>query len=194
MAREERDAGVLAAIAGAFGHLGDPHGLEQLLELASHADGGVRDAVASALAGRPDPRAVAALVQLSADPEPAVRDWATFALGALSSEDTEALREALAARLSDADSATRLEAVHGLALRGDPRAVEAALDLLGGDGDAVSVWERHALEEATIRLAAASGDARFRPFLPADTDRFRGTTLERELDRALERTAQAEKV
>ena len=61
-----------------------------------------------------------------------MRDWATFALGTLADEDTPALRDALAARLDDPDEDTRLEAVHGLALRGDHRADDAARDLLAG--------------------------------------------------------------
>ena len=52
-----------------------------------------------------------------------------------------------------------------------------------------SLWTRHALQEAAIRLAALSGDARFAPHLPALDDGWRGTTLERELARALERCA-----
>jgi hypothetical protein len=52
-----------------------------------------------------------------------------------------------------------------------------------------SVWTRHALQEAAIRLAALSGDARFAPYLPALDDGWRGTTLERELTLALERCA-----
>jgi len=97
-----------------------------------------------------------------------VRDWATFALGMLASEDSEQLRDALAARLGDPDPETRLEAVHGLALRGDQRAVEPALELLeeaaGSDGD---LWRRMELRETAQRLAAQTGDERFDPYLPA---------------------------
>ena len=73
---------------------------------------------------------------------------------------------ALAVRLGDADRATRIEAVHGLALRGDLRAVEPALELLaeGESGDAR--WTSHALAAAARRLAQLSGDARFAPHLP----------------------------
>ena len=84
-------------------------------------------------------------------------------------EDTEDLRDALAARLDDPDAETRLEAVHGLALRGDPRAVEPALELLAaaerseGDG----MWRRLELRETAQRLAAQTGDERFAPYLPA---------------------------
>ena len=121
---------VLAVIAEALGHLGEPWGLSWLLRLRRHPDAGVRDGVVSALAGRTNPLATDALIELSVDPDPAIRDWATFALGALAPQDSPALRDALAARLEDADPEARIEAVHGLALRGDARAVEPALELL----------------------------------------------------------------
>jgi methionyl-tRNA formyltransferase len=189
MAERESDARVLAVIAEAFGHLGEPWGLSWLLRLRRHPDAGVRDGVVSALAGRSDPLAVDALIELSADPDPAIRDWATFALGTLAEQDSPALRDALLARLEDADPETRIEAVHGLALRGDTRAVEPALELLAAGEPGGSRWTRHALQEAAIRLAALSGDARFAPHLPALDDGWRGTTLEHELERALERCA-----
>ena len=79
--------------------------------------------------------------------------------------------------------------MHGLALRGDERAVEPLLRRLGAAGGGADdpLWTRHALEEATIRLAALTGDARFAPYLPQDVERFAGTTLEEELRRALDR-------
>ena len=97
-----------------------------------------------------------------------MRDWATFALGMLASQDTIELREALVARLEDPDPETRLEAVHGLALRGDRRAVEPALELLA-DAAATEddgMWRRMELRETAQRLAAQTGDERFGPYLP----------------------------
>jgi methionyl-tRNA formyltransferase len=183
MAAAERDPEVLATIAAGFGHLGEPHGTDWLLEAAGHPDPAVRDAVTGALAGRQDPRVVGALIGLSSDPESHVRDWATFALGALCPQDGPDLRDALGARLEDPDPTTRIEAVHGLAVRGDVRGLEAALALLDGPRPE-GVWERHALEEAAIRLAALTGDQRLRPHLP-DPALYEGTVLETELARAL---------
>jgi hypothetical protein len=92
------------------------------------------------------------------------------------------VRDALAARLEDADPEARIGAVHGLAVRGDARAVEEALALLAA-GAGASMWTRHALVEAAIKLAAQTGDARFAPFLPPP-EAWEGTTLERELEAA----------
>ncbi|HEY7075844.1 MAG TPA: formyltransferase family protein, partial [Solirubrobacteraceae bacterium] len=130
LAAREDDPEVLSTVAHAFGHLGEPHGLERLAGWARHPDPRVREGVAFALGGWHDERAIDALAELAGDPEQDVRDWATFALGTLAPHDTVALRDALAARLADPDPDTRLEAVHGLALRGDPRAAEAAPAIL----------------------------------------------------------------
>jgi methionyl-tRNA formyltransferase len=169
MAAREQDPGVLEAIAHAFGHLGEPYGLDVLLGLAAHAGVRVREAAAIGLAGREAPQAVDALIRLSRDEHSEVRDWATFALGMLASQDTEQLREALAARLGDPDPETRLEAVHGLALRGDLRAVEPALELLAAaaESEGDGMWRRMELRETAQRLAAQTGDERFSRYLPA---------------------------
>jgi len=191
VAAGEQDPEVLATIASAFGNLGPPFGIETLLRLRRHPDARVREGAADALAGRQDERVFDALIELSADPDPGIRDWATFALGTLSPLDTPSLRDALAARLGDEDDDTRIEAVHGLALRGDPRALETVLDLLEvtSDDGADTIWKRHALQQATVRLAALTGDPRLAPHLPALDEKWAGTELERELRRAHERMA-----
>jgi methionyl-tRNA formyltransferase len=166
MAAGEHDLEVLAAIAHGFGHLGEAYGVDTLLRLAAHPEARVREAVAIALAGRGSDRALHALIELSRDDDSDVRDWATFALGSLAPQDTPELRDALVERLQDPHAETRLEAVHGLAVRGDARAVEPALELLaeaaGGDG----LWRRVELRETARRLSEATGDERFAPYLP----------------------------
>jgi methionyl-tRNA formyltransferase len=152
MVAREQDPRVLAAIACAFGHLGAPHGEDWLVAHRAHPDEGVREAVAFALGGRRGEAALAALIELSSDAEPAVRDWATFALGMLADHDGPELRDALAARLDDPDEDTRLEAVHGLALRGDPRAEAPARDLLAQDPPETGVWRRHLLAQTANHI------------------------------------------
>jgi methionyl-tRNA formyltransferase len=156
MAAREQDSDVVAAIAYAFGHLGEAAGQDWVLGLRDDPDASVREAVAFALGGRSGGDVLEALIALSADEDIDVRDWATFALGTLAEDDGDALRDALAARLDDPDEDTRLEAVHGLALRGDPRATEPACDLLAAHaGQPVdSVWTRHLLAETASHLEA----------------------------------------
>jgi methionyl-tRNA formyltransferase len=151
LAERERDPEVLAAVAHAFGHLDQRAGHAWLLSQLGHADAGVRGGVAFALSGRAGEDAMRALIALSADPDPAVRDWATFALGTLADADTPQLRDALAARLGDEDADTRLEAVHGLAIRGDARARDHAGEILAATGDD-SVWNRHLRDETARAL------------------------------------------
>ena len=157
MADREADAEVLSAIACAFGHLGAPHGQAWLLAQHAHEDPDVREAVAFALGGREGEDVMAALIELSGDASSGVRDWATFALGTLAREDSDELRDALAARLDDPDSETRLEAVHGLAVRGDHRADDTARDLIAAHEheDVESVWTRHLLAETAEHLEEA---------------------------------------
>jgi methionyl-tRNA formyltransferase len=190
-AASEQDPEALATLASAFGHLGDEYGTETLLKLRRHDDARVREGAVDALAGRDDERVFQAMLDLTADPEPAIRDWATFALGTLSPQDTPALRDALAARLTDRDDSTRIEAVHGLALRGDTRALGAVLELLGevgphddGGNAADTIWKRYALTQATVRLAALTGDTRLKEHLPALDERLMGTAIEPDLRRA----------
>ena len=68
------------------------------------------------------------------------------------------------------------------------------LDLLGevgphddGGNAADTIWKRYALTQATVRLAALTGDARLKEHLPALDERLVGTSIEPELRRAYER-------
>ena len=161
MAARETDPAVIEAIACAFGMLGEPHGQAWLLQQSAHPDPRVREGVAFALGGRAADGSLNTLIALSEDPDADVRDWATFALGTLAEQDTPELREALAARVDDADPDTRLEAIHGLAVRGDKSVKDAALDALEAtDGD--SVYTRHLLNETAAVLA--EDDDRFERF------------------------------
>lgn len=126
----ERAVPVLEALGLAFSHLDEPRGVAPLSALADHPAARVRSAVVHGVLGQSDETAVQTLLQLSADTDDDVRDWATFGLGTLLRLDTPAIRSALAARLDDAHHNTREEAMYGLAVRLDGRAVPTLLDLL----------------------------------------------------------------
>ena len=113
-----------------------------VLPLAGHHDSRVRAGVALTLpllsrGGLPAAEVIKAALILSTDLDQRVRDYACLALGEQWREvDTPAVREALAARLDDADREVRCEALVGLAYRLDPRAlprVQAALSRPGGE-------------------------------------------------------------
>jgi HEAT repeat protein len=123
----ETEPGALASIVAALGHIGEAAALDRIVGLAEHPNAGVRLAVAFAVATiSPQPlgrEARFALIKLSGDLDPEVRDWATFGLGTLSADDGPDVRAALLARAEDACHETRAEALFGLAVRRDPRAV-----------------------------------------------------------------------
>jgi HEAT repeat protein len=125
--RYDKDAGAVASIVAALGHVGGSEPLDAIVSLAGSGDAGVRLAVAFAIATvSPQPLSNEvrfALIKLSGDPEPEVRDWATFGLGTLSADDGPDVRAALLARTEDSLHTTRAEALFGLAVRRDPRAV-----------------------------------------------------------------------
>jgi HEAT repeat protein len=110
----DAERSVTASALYALGHLGRGES-SQLARLATHASEDVRCALAYALGGRNDAVSIGALIELCGDLDVDTRNWATFALGSLSDEDSPAIRDALAARLSDADEEVRGEAILGLA-------------------------------------------------------------------------------
>lgn len=136
-ALSDSDPQVLDSVIVALGHLanwGMTWDASLLSELAGHPEEDVRHAVAFALGGvRCDDseEAVRIMLELMSDRRAYVRDWATFGLGVQSSADGAAIREALLERLADGDLDTRAEAILALALRSEPRAIDAIVDALG---------------------------------------------------------------
>jgi HEAT repeat protein len=156
---------VLAAAIGALGHVGDPRGLASVLSHAGNSCDDVRFQVAVALptvAGdSPAADAVAALILSSADADADTRDWATFGLGSQLDVDSEAVRDALAARLTDEEGDTAGEALLGLARRGDQRALAPLLARLVNEPGNLIVEAAAALRStealpAVVRLKDAS--------------------------------------
>ncbi|MFF9342094.1 MULTISPECIES: ankyrin repeat domain-containing protein [unclassified Streptomyces] len=124
------------SVVTALGACGEQAAVPELLAAAGHPDPEVRRAVAGALAGLVPAghmEALGVLLGLSRDGDARVRDWAVLALAELP-DDTPLVREALAERLADPDPETAAEAARGLAIRQDPRAVDALAAVLA-DGD-----------------------------------------------------------
>jgi HEAT repeat protein len=186
---EDDEPAVLSAAAVGLGHLRDDRAIDRLVELASHESADVRRSVVHGLMGHDDDRAVDAMIGLSADSDGGVRDWATFSLGVQIDRDTPAVRDALAARLSDSNVDARSEAIRGLARRRDERALAVALEAAadgGGSGGGPTV------DEALVLLGASTGDARLRPHLERlAADEESRALYGDELVRALERVGAA---
>jgi HEAT repeat protein len=174
----ETAAAPLASIVAALGHLGDPGTLGRIFPLATHKSAEVRLAVAFAVATiSPQPlvpEALVALIRLSRDDNPEVRDWATFGLG-LSDADGPDVRAALLARAEDACHEARAEALFGLAVRRDPRAVPHLIRAL----------QSPQVGGLEVDAAAAAADPRLLPALRALQQA--GGTDEIRLRRAIDR-------
>jgi HEAT repeat protein len=164
----------IASIVAAIGHVGDGPGLSLVLPYAGHPCAEVRLAVAFAVAtigaelAAPETREI--LIRLSRDEECEVRDWATFGLGTLTAADGPDVRAALLARAEDSSHQTRAEALFGLAVRRDPRAVPHLIRALSSpqvDGlevDAAAAAADPRLLPAlwALRLSGAADEARVR--------------------------------
>lgn len=124
MVAAQPPAELLACIANACVDFHDGAVVTMLAPHAAHPDEAVREAVLHALRRSSWPEAIAALITLSRDPVDELREWSTFALGSqLPLVDGLEIRQALAVRLTDAHGPTRDEAVIGLGLRADARAL-----------------------------------------------------------------------
>jgi HEAT repeat protein len=130
----EDDPGVLVGLVRTLGSARSERGLPILTALAEHSDAGVRSQVAcglpSVVGDPPDASGVAALIALSSDADPEVRDWATFGLGTQTDADSDAIRDALWARVADPYVEARDEAVVALGRRRDPRVIPVVAELL----------------------------------------------------------------
>jgi HEAT repeat protein len=155
MLEVEQHPEVLRSIGVALGHRSDARAILPLIKHQHHDDPYVRYAVAFGLLGYDTPEAIAALIALSADPYPHVRDWATFGLAVQIDTDTSEIRDALAARLGDADPDTEGEAMIGLACRHDPRVLQPLLATL----------ESGNVGSLPLEAATALGDPRLLPAL-----------------------------
>ena len=154
----EKAPRVLKAICNALGHHKSPEAIGPVVRLQGHQNAEVRHAVVFALLCQDDPVAIATLISLSADFDRDVRNWATFGLGSMTEVDTVQLREALLARVAEADEEISGEAMVGLALRGDTRVAEPLLKAINAVHRSQNVSEFGSLifeAVAAIRAAAA---------------------------------------
>jgi HEAT repeat protein len=123
---DDADAAVVAAAVSFFEQHYVSGPIVARPALASHHSFEVRLAVArcigAELGGPKTDTAIELLVKLSNDTQESVRDWATFGLGQCQL-DKDVIREALFRRLDDPHFDTRSEAMVGLAMRGDERAI-----------------------------------------------------------------------
>ncbi|WP_421742096.1 HEAT repeat domain-containing protein [Cellulomonas sp.] len=157
-----------ADLCDAIGAAGPPDA-RAVVALVGHHDAAVRKAVAAQLPylteDEPSAELLATAIRLTADPDPDVRDWACFALGQQWQQvDTPELRDALADRLDDIDVATRHEALVGLALRRDQRAlpyVRSGLSRADGSVHRLAMVAAGALGDPTLHALTLRHQSRW---------------------------------
>lgn len=177
-------AELVACIANACVDFHHGSVVTMLVPYAGHARDEVREGVLHAVRRSSHPDAIAALLTLSCDPVDELREWATFALGSQRPlVDGPEVREALAARLLDRHEPTRDEAVVGLGLRRDARALGPLLTQFERGFVGVALFEA-ARTMASPRLSEALRALQRRPSL---TDEER-----EELDAAVAACSQAD--
>jgi HEAT repeat protein len=126
----ENDEDILRAICVALGHIHEPTAIRALARFKTHPSASIRYAVVFGLLAFEEDLAINTLIELTRDQSDLVRDWATFGLGSQIEGDTPQIREALFARLFDADDIVRGEALVGLARRKDERVIEPLIQEL----------------------------------------------------------------
>jgi HEAT repeat protein len=141
MLSSETDPEVFASICSSFTHhvRTDPV-VDAIAPFAKHESEDVRFGVVIGLLWAENEKAIVTLIELSRDSDEEVRDWSTFGIGQLREDgtdgdglvpvDTPEIREALYARVEDKHWKTRHEALSGLALRRDLRAVNHIVKML----------------------------------------------------------------
>lgn len=126
--QKEADPRPMASAIAALGHLAQTPAVPIIASFRSHTSAEVRFDVAFALGCFPnDPQSIPALIELMRDSDCDVRDWATFGLGVLGEADSDEIRAALVRNLKDRHQDTREEAIAGLAIRKDLRALRPLL-------------------------------------------------------------------
>ncbi|MEU8245119.1 ankyrin repeat domain-containing protein [Nonomuraea sp. NPDC048916] len=151
MATTEGNPQVLRSVLAALGHQGDPRALPQVLDIIERPGHRrtMTDAIALADVLPPDhAEGLALLISMTEDTDEEVRDWATSGLASLAA-DTPEIRQALVARLDDADLRTVAEATRGLAERGDSRAAQGVKRVLADSDDD---YARELVTEASAKL------------------------------------------
>lgn len=179
----EEDSHVLNAIITALIHYMDTdHAvIAALVKLAQHNDAAVRETIAFFLHEVDDPLVTATMINLMNDTDAGVRDWATFGLAHFTFTETDSaeIRNALAARLTDAADDVYSEAVFGLARYGDRRVIPALLSqrILTG------AWNY--TREALINAGKLIGDPRLLPLLLEEKKGWDGASIDNETDAEL---------
>jgi len=153
LVRGDPDVEVVKDAVFALGHLSHKIRVDALASLAGSPDDETRHAVAFALANIQAAEGVETLLRLMNDPCLEARDWATTGVAGMVSQDGAHIRDALLARCADTDAIVRAEALNGLALRADRRAIPILIHEIEAGTEPA-----YRLEEAAKLILASTSD------------------------------------
>ena len=133
----EQSPDILMSLLYAIGHNNENLNLKQvskLIENKSDKNVKVRQALVFALLSVKSKKAIDTLIELMNDKVSSIRNWATFGIGSQIETNNAKIIDALWKRIDDRHNETKLEAIVGLAIRGDSR-INAIIkrELRGGD-------------------------------------------------------------
>ena len=131
--KREKVPKVLASILYAIGH--NNEGLKeeqilQLIEFKNHKNVIVREGLVIALLTIENKKVIGTLIELMDDEIESIRNWSTFGIGSQLEENNPEIINALWKRVTDINEETKLEAIVGLANRGDLRIKEVIIQEL----------------------------------------------------------------
>jgi HEAT repeat protein len=145
---QDQNPQILNSALVAIGHTQQPEDNNDLVivrKLSAHDNEDVRLGAVMVLWGHEDPESISTLITLSHDPDPNVRDWATTGIGSIIEADSEEIRAALLDRVKSEDKKdetdTYYEALMGLAVRKDPRAIKPILENLKSEDPPSLIFE-----------------------------------------------------
>lgn len=124
----DKNEDVITNAIYAFGHRKCTRYANKLTSFVTSKSLQIKEALAFTLGGYENPKCIDALITLMQDDNFNVRNWATFSLAQITQSNTQTIRDALFKKLSDKELEVRGEALLGLALRKDDRAVDAIIE------------------------------------------------------------------
>ncbi len=118
----ESDKEILLSLLYAIGHNNEnlkSNQISKIIQFKNHKAIEVRHGLVFALLGIENKKVIDTLIQLTEDKISSIRNWATFGIGSQIETSNQEIKLALWKRIKDNHQETKLEAIVGLANRGD---------------------------------------------------------------------------
>jgi len=124
----DKDEDVVSKAIYGFGHRRCTRYADKIASFVSSTSLPIREALAFSLGGYENQKSIDALILLMQDENYHVRNWSTFSLAQITESNTPKICDALYKNFFDENLEVRGEALLGLALRKDKRAIDAIVE------------------------------------------------------------------